>query len=56
MGKEAQVRAVLADGADEGRLQYEPPKLIFRGAWPTRARPWPACGPTRATSSGLMAP
>ncbi|WP_374576002.1 DUF3052 domain-containing protein [Phenylobacterium sp.] len=32
MGKEAHVRAVLADGADEGRLQYEPPKLIFRGA------------------------
>jgi hypothetical protein len=31
MGKEAQVRAVLADGKDEGRLQYEPPKLIFRG-------------------------
>ena len=31
MGKEAQVRAVLADGEDEGRLQYEPPKLIFRG-------------------------
>jgi hypothetical protein len=32
MGKEAQVRATFADGADEGRLQYEPPKLIFRGA------------------------
>jgi hypothetical protein len=32
MGKEAQVRARLADGVDEGRLQYEPPKLIFRGA------------------------
>jgi hypothetical protein len=31
MGKEAQVRAVLADGEDEGRLQYEPPRLIFRG-------------------------
>jgi hypothetical protein len=31
VGKEAQVRAVLADGEDEGRLQYEPPKLIFRG-------------------------
>lgn len=31
MGKEALVRAVLPDGADEGRLQYEPPKLIFRG-------------------------
>ena len=32
MGKEAQVSAVLADGADQGRLQYEAPKLIFRGA------------------------
>lgn len=31
MGKEAQVRAVFADGADEGRLQFEPPKLVFRG-------------------------
>lgn len=31
MGKEAHVRAVLADGADEGRLQYEAPKLVFRG-------------------------
>ncbi len=32
MGKDAQVRATFADGADEGRLQYEPPKLLFRGA------------------------
>ena len=32
MGKEATVTAVFADGADEGRLQYEPPKLLFRGA------------------------
>jgi hypothetical protein len=31
MGKEAQVKAVLADGPDEGRLQYEAPRLIFRG-------------------------
>jgi len=31
LGKEAHVRAVLADGADEGRLQYEAPKLVFRG-------------------------
>ncbi len=31
MGKEANVDAVFADGADAGRLQYEPPKLIFRG-------------------------
>lgn len=32
MGKDAQVTARFPDGADEGRLQYEPPKLIFRGA------------------------
>jgi len=32
LGKEATVQAQLADGPDEGRLQYEPPKLIFRGA------------------------
>ena len=36
MGKDAEVRAILADGEggvqDAGRLQYEPPKLIFRGA------------------------
>ena len=32
MGKEAEVRAVFADGDDFGRLQYEPPRLIFRGA------------------------
>jgi len=31
MGKEAHVRARLIDGEDEGRLQFEPPKLIFRG-------------------------
>ena len=32
MGKDAQVRARFADGPDAGRLQYEPPKLLFRGA------------------------
>ena len=32
MGKDAQVTATFAEGADEGRLQYEPPKLLFRGA------------------------
>ncbi|HEY8616272.1 DUF3052 family protein [Phenylobacterium sp.] len=32
MGKEAQVRAAFADGTDEGRLQLEPPRLVFRGA------------------------
>ena len=31
MGKEATVTAVFADGADEGRLQFEPPKLVFKG-------------------------
>jgi hypothetical protein len=32
LGKEATVTAVFADGADEGRLQFEPPKLVFKGA------------------------
>ncbi len=32
MGKDATVQAMFADGPDEGRLQYEPPKLLFRGA------------------------
>jgi hypothetical protein len=32
MGKQAQVQAVFAEGAETGRLLYEPPKLIFRGA------------------------
>jgi hypothetical protein len=32
MGKDATVSARFAAGADEGRLQYEPPKLLFRGA------------------------
>jgi hypothetical protein len=32
MGRDAQVAARFADGTDEGRLQYEPPKLLFRGA------------------------
>ena len=31
MGKDAQVRAVFAEGEDVGRLQYEAPKLLFRG-------------------------
>lgn len=31
MGKDAVVEAVVAGSADQGRLQYEPPKLIFRG-------------------------
>jgi len=32
MGKEAYVAARFAEGPDEGRLQYEAPKLVFRGA------------------------
>lgn len=32
MGKEADVTARFADSAEEGRLQYEAPKLVFRGA------------------------
>jgi hypothetical protein len=32
LGKAAEVGAVFADGADHGRLQHEPPKLVFRGA------------------------
>lgn len=32
MGKEADVTARFADGADRGRLQYEAPRLVFRGA------------------------
>ena len=39
MGKEAHVAARFADGADEGRLQYEAPKLTFRGA---QRRVWDA--------------
>ncbi len=32
MGKEAsKVTATFADGPEEGRLQYEPPKLVFKG-------------------------
>lgn len=32
MGKEATVTARFPDGPDEGRLQYEAPRLLFRGA------------------------
>jgi len=31
MGKDAQTTGRFADGPDEGRLQYEAPKLLFRG-------------------------
>lgn len=32
MGKEATVTATFADGSEDGRLQFEAPKLVFRGA------------------------
>ena len=32
MGRDILTTGVFADGPDEGRLQYEPPKLLFRGA------------------------
>lgn len=32
MGKEIHTTGVFADGPDEGRLQWEAPKLVFRGA------------------------
>lgn len=32
MGKEIHTTGVFADGGDEGRLQWEAPKLLFRGA------------------------
>ncbi len=32
MGKEIHTTGVFADGGDEGRLQWEAPKLVFRGA------------------------
>ncbi|MES2724352.1 MAG: DUF3052 domain-containing protein [Pseudomonadota bacterium] len=31
MGKDAQVRATFAEGEEAGRLQYEAPRLLFRG-------------------------
>lgn len=39
MGKEATVTANFPDGSEEGRLQYEAPKLVFRGA---QRRVWDA--------------
>ncbi len=32
MGKDVEVSARFADGIDEGRLQYEAPRMLFRGA------------------------
>ncbi len=53
MGKDAQVRARFADGADEGRLQYEPPKLLFRGA-ARRVFEGPALAGVRAEGADLV--
>lgn len=39
MGKDIQTTGAFADGPDAGRLQYEPPKLLFRGE---RRRVWTA--------------
>ena len=32
MGKDIQTTGVFADGPDAGRLQYDAPRLLFRGA------------------------
>jgi len=53
MGKEATVTASLPDGPDEGRLQYEPPKLIFRGA-ARRVFDAPALAGVRAEAGELV--
>ncbi|HLI66269.1 MAG TPA: DUF3052 domain-containing protein [Caulobacteraceae bacterium] len=53
MGKEAHVRARFADGEDEGRLQYEPPKLIFRGR-ERRAFEGPTLAGVRAEAGALV--
>jgi hypothetical protein len=53
MGKEAQVQAVFADGPDAGRLQYEPPKLIFRGR-ARRVFEGPALAQARADGAELV--
>lgn len=39
MGKDIQTTGLFADGPDAGRLQYEAPKLLFRGE---RRRVWDA--------------
>jgi hypothetical protein len=50
VGKEAQVEAFWPDGGREaGRLQYEPPKLIFRG---TARRVFEADGLAGVTADG----
>lgn len=49
MGKDAHVAARFAEGADEGRLQYEAPKLLFRGA---QRRVWDAAALKGVRSEG----
>jgi hypothetical protein len=53
MGKAAHVQARFADGADAGRLQYEPPKLIFRGQ-ARRVFEGPALAGVRAEADELV--
>jgi hypothetical protein len=57
MGKEAHVLARFADGGtwgdDEGRLQFEPPRLIFRGR-ERRVFEGAALGAVRADGSDLV--
>ena len=53
MGKEAQVRAVFADGEDLGLLQLELPKLIFRGTQ-RRVFEGPALAGVRAEAGDLV--
>jgi len=53
VGKEAQVRAVFADGEDFGRLQLELPKLIFRGTQ-RRVFEGPALAGVRAEAGDLV--
>ena len=53
MGKEAEVRAVFAEGEDFGRLQLELPRLIFRGAQ-RRVYEGPALAGVRTEAEDLV--
>lgn len=53
MGKEADVTAQFADGAEAGRLQYEAPRLVFRGAQ-RRVYEGPALVDVRAEAGDLV--
>jgi hypothetical protein len=53
MGKDANVRASFPGGPDEGRLQYEPPKLLFRGR-ERRVFEGPALAGVRAEAGDLV--